>query len=160
MDDDPSKKGMKIHGTKVLGNTDQLNELIARHGIECVLIAIPVGRGPEIAQIVHKVRECKVEFKILPTISDLIDKPTSSVNQVRKLRLEDLLNRRPVQLDFAHITRETTGKTAVGDRRRWIDWLRTGSPAVRVNPRQLVLFERSENDLFKLCTNSSNVFLN
>jgi FlaA1/EpsC-like NDP-sugar epimerase len=27
-----------------------------------------------------------------------------------------------------------------------------------VNPRQLVLFERSENDLFKLCTELSNVF--
>ena len=67
---------MKINGAKVLGNTDQLNELIAKHGVECVLIAIPSAQGPEIAQIVHKVRECRVEFKILPTISDLIDKPS------------------------------------------------------------------------------------
>ena len=29
-----------------------------------------------------------------------------------------------------------------------------------MNPRQLVLFERSENDLFKLCTELSNVFPN
>ena len=28
MDDDPSKKGMKIHGVKVLGTTEELNELI------------------------------------------------------------------------------------------------------------------------------------
>ena len=35
------------------------------------------------------------------------------MNQVRKLRLEDLLNRRPVQLDFAHITAKLTGKTVM-----------------------------------------------
>ena len=158
VDDDPSKKGMKIHGTKVLGNTDQLNELIVRHGIECVLIAIPSAGGPEIAQIVHKVRECRVEFKILPTISDLIDKPTSSVNQVRKLRLEDLLNRRPVQLDFAHITAKLTGKTVLVTGAGGSIGSELVRQLSRVNPRQLVLFERSENDLFKLCTELSNVF--
>jgi FlaA1/EpsC-like NDP-sugar epimerase len=158
VDDDPSKKGMKIHGTKVLGNTDQLNELIARHGIECVLIAIPSAGGPEIARIVHKVRECRVEFKILPTISDLIDKPTSPVNQVRKLRLEDLLNRRPVQLDFAHITAKLTGKTVMVTGAGGSIGSELVRQLSRVNPRQLVLFERSENDLFKLCTELSNVF--
>ena len=158
VDDDPSKKGMKIHGTKVLGSTDQLNELIVRHGIECVLIAIPSAQGPEIAQIVHKVRECRVEFKILPTISELIDKPSSPVNQVRKLRLEDLLNRRPVQLDFQQITAKLTGKTVLVTGAGGSIGSELVRQLARVNPRQLVLFERSENDLFKLCTELSNVF--
>ena len=157
VDDDPSKKGIKIHGTKVLGNTDQLNELIARHDVECVLIAIPSPQGPEIAEIVRKVRECRVEFKILPTISELIDKP-SSVNQVRKLRLEDLLNRRPVQLDFAQITAKLAGKTLLVTGAGGSIGSELVRQLARVNPRQLVLFERSENDLFKLCTELSNVF--
>ncbi len=160
VDDDPSKKGMKINGAKVLGNTDQLNELIAKHGVECVLIAIPSAQGPEIAQIVRKVRECRVEFKILPTISDLIDKPSTAVNQVRKLRLEDLLNRRPVQLDFAHITAKLTGKTVMVTGAGGSIGSELVRQLSRVNPRQLVLFERSENDLFKLCTELSNVFPN
>jgi FlaA1/EpsC-like NDP-sugar epimerase len=160
VDDDPSKKGMKINGAKVLGSTDQLSELIVKHGVECVLIAIPSAQGPEIAQIVHKVRECRVEFKILPTISELIDKPASSVNQVRKLRLEDLLNRRPVQLDFAHITAKLTGKTVMVTGAGGSIGSELVRQLSRVNPRQLVLFERSENDLFKLCTELSNVFPN
>ena len=157
VDDDPSKKGLKIHGAKVLGNTDQLTELIAKHDVECVLIAIPSAQGPEVAQIVRKVRECRVEFKILPTISELIDKP-SSVNQVRKLRLEDLLNRRPVQLDFDQITAKLAGKTLLVTGAGGSIGSELVRQLARVNPRQLVLFERSENDLFKLCTELSNVF--
>src|SRR5215470_13524293 len=50
VDDDPRKKGMKIQGVKVLGGTDILVELIKRHVVQCVLIAIPSARGTQIAK--------------------------------------------------------------------------------------------------------------
>ena len=149
IDDDPSKMGIKINGIKVLGNTDQLNELIARHNVECILIAIPSAQGPEIARIIRKVRECRVEFKILPAITELIDKP-ASVNQVRKLRLEDLLNRRPVQLDFEKINEKLAGKTLLVTGAGGSIGSELVRQLARVSPRQLILLERSENDLFKL----------
>ncbi len=157
VDDDQSKKGVRIHGVKVLGTTEELNALISRYQIDCVLIAMPSARGSEVAQIVRKVRECKVEFKILPTISELIDKP-SSVKQVRKLRLEDLLNRQPVQLDLekikAKLANNTLLVTGAGGS--------IGSELVRqlagFGPRQLILLERSENDLFKLANELTNKF--
>ena len=132
-------------------------QLISRYQIDCVLIAMPSARGSEVAQIVRKVRECKVEFKILPTISELIDKP-SSVKQVRKLRLEDLLNRQPVQLDLekikAKLANNTLLVTGAGGS--------IGSELVRqlagFGPRQLILLERSENDLFKLANELTNKF--
>jgi len=149
VDDDPRKKGIKIHGVKVLGGTDILDEVIKRHVVQCVLIAIPSARGTQIAKIIQKVRECKVEFKILPSISELIDKPTS-INQVRKLRVEDLLNRDPVQLDLEKIRGKVENKTLLITGAGGSIGSELARQAAALGPRQLILLERSENDLFKV----------
>ncbi len=149
VDDDQSKKGVKIHGVKVLGDTDALHELIIRHRVGCVMIAIPRANGKLVERIIAKCRECKVDFKILPPIGELINK-SASVSQVRKLRVEDLLEREPVALDFDRIRGRIAGKviliTGAGGS--------IGSELVRqaaaLGARQLVLLDRSENDLFKL----------
>jgi FlaA1/EpsC-like NDP-sugar epimerase len=90
-----------------------------------------------------------VDFKILPPIGELINKPPS-ISQVRQLRVEDLLEREPVTLDMDQIRGRIENKvllvTGAGGS--------IGSELVRqaaaLNPRQLVLLDRSENDLFKL----------
>ena len=149
VDDDLSKKGVKIHGVKVLGSTDALPELVKEHRASCVMIAIPQVKGRLVERIIAKCRECKVDFKILPPIGELINKPPS-ISQVRQLRVEDLLEREPVTLDMDQIRGRIEDKvllvTGAGGS--------IGSELVRqaaaLNPRQLVLLDRSENDLFKL----------
>jgi FlaA1/EpsC-like NDP-sugar epimerase len=149
VDDDLSKKGVKIHGVKVLGSTDTLHEMIIEHHASCVMIAIPQVKGRLVERIIAKCRECKVDFKILPPIGELINKPPS-ISQVRQLRVEDLLERAPVTLDMDQIRGRIEDKvllvTGAGGS--------IGSELVRqaaaLNPRQLVLLDRSENDLFKL----------
>ncbi len=149
VDDDSSKKNVKIHGVKVLGNTDELHALIQEHQVHCVMIAIPRANGKVVERIIAKCRECKVEFKTLPPIGELINR-SASVSQVRKLRVEDLLERDPVALDFDRIRGRIAGKailiTGAGGS--------IGSELVRqaasLGARQLVLLDRSENDLFKL----------
>ena len=149
VDDDPSKKGVKIHGVKVLGTTEELHELILQYRVSCVMIAIPRANGKLVERIIAKCRECKVEFKTLPPIGELINR-SASVSQVRKLRVEDLLEREPVALDLDRIRGRVAGKvilvTGAGGS--------IGSELVRqaasLGARQLVLLDRSENDLFKL----------
>ena len=149
VDDDLSKKGVKIHGVKVLGNTDALHELIRKYRVGCVMIAIPRANGKVVERIIAKCRECKVDFKILPPIGELINK-SASVSQVRGLRVEDLLEREPVVLDYDRIRDRIAGRviliTGAGGS--------IGSELVRqaasLGARQLILLDRSENDLFKL----------
>lgn len=157
VDDDLSKKGVKIHGVKVLGSTDALHELILQFQVGCVMIAIPRANGRLVERIIAKCRECRVDFKILPPIGELINK-SASVSQVRKLRVEDLLEREAVPLDLDRIRGRIAGKviliTGAGGS--------IGSELVRqaasLDVRQLVLLDRSENDLFKLGHELSRTF--
>ncbi len=40
IDDDPAKKGQEIHGVKVLGSRDDMKNIIRRHGIQKVFLAV------------------------------------------------------------------------------------------------------------------------
>src|SRR5262249_39779022 len=142
-------KGIRIHGVKVLGSTNLLSTLIERYSISCVLIAIPSATGQQIQRIIGKCQECHIDFKILPTLSDRMDRRLL-VNQLRSVPVDDLLGRKPVHLDVDEIRNRFQGKVllitgAAGS---------IGSELVRqvapFEPRQVILFDRSENDLFKL----------
>ncbi|HYM08548.1 MAG TPA: nucleoside-diphosphate sugar epimerase/dehydratase [Terriglobales bacterium] len=149
VDDDLSKKGVKIHGVRVLGSTDALHELILEHQVSCVMIAIPRAKGRLVETIIAKCRECKVDFKILPPIGDWIAKPVS-LSQVRQLRVEDLLERAPVALDLDQIRGRITDKVLLVTGAGGSIGSELTRQAAALGPRRLVLLDRSENDLFKL----------
>jgi FlaA1/EpsC-like NDP-sugar epimerase len=149
VDDNHSKKGVKIHGVKVLGSTDALHELIIEHKVNCVMIAIPRAKGRLVETIIAKCRECKVDFKILPPIGDWINKPVS-LSQVRQLRVEDLLERAPVALDLDQIRGRITDKVLLVTGAGGSIGSELTRQAAALGPRRLVLLDRSENDLFKL----------
>ena len=149
LDDNLSKRGIRIHGIKVLGSTDAMSTLIERHSVSCVLIAIPSATSEQLQRIIRKCEECRVDFKILPSVSDRISRPLL-VTQLRNARVEDLLGRKPVRLDDEAIRKEFQDKTvfitgAAGS---------IGSELVRqvarFGPREVILFDRSENDLITL----------
>jgi FlaA1/EpsC-like NDP-sugar epimerase len=157
VDDEPGKLGISINGLKVLGATEDLTSLIAKHGVECVLIAIPSAKGRVIERIVDQCRECKVNFKILPSISELLNRQVS-VAQARKLSIEDLLSRQVVRPNLDLI------RSQIEDRVLLITGAggSIGSELVRQvashGPRQVVLLERSENDLFKISRELSVIY--
>lgn len=149
LDDDSSKKGIKIHGIKVLGSTDALDRLIERHSVSCVLIAIPSASGEQIQHIIGKCRECRVDFKILPQVGDRINRPLL-VNQLRNVRVEDLLGRKPVHLDVEAIRKEFQGNSVLISGAAGSIGSELVRQVARFGPREVILFDRSENDLFKL----------
>ena len=149
LDDNPSKKGIKIHGVKVLGPTDPLSFLIERHSVSCVLIAIPSATGPQIQRIISKCKECRVDFKILPPLNERLDR-SLLVSQVRSVRVEDLLGRKQIHLDMETMREAFQDKVVLITGAAGSIGSELARQAARFAPQQVILFDRSENDLFKL----------
>jgi len=99
VDDDRDKTGRKIHGIPVLGRTETIGELVSERNIDTIAIALPSADGKEISRIVEKCRDIKVNFTILPEMTDIVDGKVS-INTLREVRLEDLLGRDSVELDL------------------------------------------------------------
>ncbi len=149
IDDDPDKKGMKLHGISVLGSTRKLKEIIRINEIEDVIIAMPSADSKAIRNIVDSCKNANVTFKTLPSIGELID-GTLSISQIKNVEIEDLLGREPVAMDKELIGGYLTGKRvlitgAAGS---------IGSEICRqvalFKPAKLILLDQAETPLYEI----------
>jgi FlaA1/EpsC-like NDP-sugar epimerase len=147
IDDDPEKHGMRLNGIPVLGSTDSLNELVKKHSVEKVIIALPSAAGKVIRSIVGKCENAQVRFKIIPGLGDLI-KGKISVSQIKDVEIEDLLRRDPVVLDEAEISNYLAGKNVLVSGAGGSIGSEICRQVARFKPERLVLLDNAETPLF------------
>jgi FlaA1/EpsC-like NDP-sugar epimerase len=149
VDDDPTKKGIRVEGIKVLGSTDELPRLIEDNDIAHILIAIPSATGKQMQAIIDKCRQCKVAFKTLPAIGDII-RGAASATAVRSLRVEDLLARAPVRLDLVRMRAKFHDKAVLITGAAGSIGSELSRQIADFRPSKLVLFDQGESDLFDI----------
>ena len=111
IDDDPAKEGMFIHGIGVLGNRTNLPDVLRANAVDEILIAMPSAPSKEIREIVDMIREASAtqKIKILPGIIDLMD-GNAALKDIHEVKVEDLLGREPIQIDYTAIRSFVSGK--------------------------------------------------
>ena len=149
VDDDPTKKGIFIHGVPVLGTTDDIKDICEEEKVDEILIAVPSATQKELRRIIEMCRGTKLQFQTLPSMDDLIGGRVT-VSQIRKVEIEDLLGREAVELDS-----EAVGRF-VNERRVLISGAggSIGAEMCRqacvFAPAELILVEQAENNLFEI----------
>ena len=109
IDDDRSKVGNYIHGVKVVGGKDSIIEAAAQYKIDEIIIAMPGTSKLKQKEILDICKETKCELKTLPGIYQLVNGEVN-VSQLRKVDVEDLLGREPIEVDLNSIMNYVTGK--------------------------------------------------
>ena len=111
IDDDPAKEGIIIHGVKVIGHRKDIPDLLKGNEIDEILIAMPSAPSKEIRGIVNLITDANSlkKIKILPSIIDLMD-GNAALKDIQEVKVEDLLGREPVQIDYAAIRAFVSGK--------------------------------------------------
>ncbi len=146
-DDDTKKHGMYIHGVPVLGSIDQLPDLVKYYEIDELLVAISSISHQRMKRIFDACEKTGLKFKTLPGMGELIN-GRLSVNFIRDVAYEDLLGRDPVELDLKSIGEYlrdrvilvTGGCGSIGSE--------LCRQIAGFNPRNLVIFDKTENSLF------------
>lgn len=149
VDDDPEKKGMKLHGVPVLGAAKQLKPLILANEIEDVIIAMPSADGKVIRLIVDSCKNANVTFKTLPSIGELID-GTLTVSQIKNVEIEDLLGRDPVVLDRELIGGYLTGKRVLVTGAAGSIGSEVCRQVAQFRPEKMILLEQAETPLYEI----------
>ncbi len=111
LDDDPSKLGAHIQGVPVLGAIDQIENFLTAYKVEEIIITLGALPGKTISNIIKVCEAYKIHAKILPSIGEIFAGKKSSYNQLREVRVEDLLGRDPVDLEIESIKSYLTGQT-------------------------------------------------
>jgi FlaA1/EpsC-like NDP-sugar epimerase len=153
VDDDPTKRGMRLEGVRILGNTEsELPRILDESEPDELIIAIPSAPGTLRARVVRAGRERGIPVRTLPTVFELLQSSASGavVRQVREVRVEDILGREPVRMEVdrvgAYLANEVVMVTGAGGS--------IGSELcrqiARVAPRRLVLIDHAEESLFRI----------
>ncbi|MBT1070599.1 polysaccharide biosynthesis protein [Geobacter chapellei] len=149
VDDDPEKKGMKLHGIRVLGTTKQLKSLIVANEIEEVVIAMPSADGQTIRSIIDNCKNANVTFKTLPSIGELINGKLT-ISQIKNVEIEDLLGRDPVVLDRELIGGYLTGKRVLITGAGGSIGSEICRQVAKFKPEKLILLEQAETALYEI----------
>ncbi|WP_018294071.1 polysaccharide biosynthesis protein [Mariprofundus ferrooxydans] len=112
LDDAVPRQGQEIHGVRVIGRLVDLEKVVACHGVEVVLLAIPSASHQTIQSIVQRCQKIGVQCRILPSVTELADGRVE-VSRLRSVQIEDLLGRDIVELDYAGIHQLIAGETVL-----------------------------------------------
>jgi len=149
-DDDPSKRGRRIHGVQVKGTIHDAPKYVKALKLREILVAIPStdeNRRQEILQELSGLR--RVKITVLPGTLELIhQKPIRS--QLRDIQIEDLLGRDPVQLDVAPIDAFLGGKTVLITGGGGSIGSELCRQVMRHDPKKLVIVDIYENNAYDI----------
>src|SRR5581483_3060538 len=107
VDDDVKKRGKEIHGVGVLGSTADIPDLVA--DIDVILIAVPSARSKDMRRIVGICEKTQVAFRTLPRLEDVVT-GKATIKALRDVKIDDLLGREPVTLEWDAIRQSSQGK--------------------------------------------------
>lgn len=152
-DEDPNKIGMTLESLRVLPFS-QLSDFFAKNNISIIIISIqnlPAAKKNEITEIalLHDVK-----VLVVPPVLKWINGELS-FKQIKQIKIEELLEREPIQMDQSLVSPEIYGKTI------WITGAAgsIGSEIVRqllsFRFKKLVLIDNAETPTFFL-TNFCN----
>lgn len=151
IDDDPLKVGRRIHGIRVLGTRSQLADIIDEFEPSEILLALPGVPAETIREIVRAIEPYKLPIKTLPALKDIINGRVG-VEQIRQLKVEDLLARPPVGLDPKPVRQLIHGHRVMITGAGGSIGSELCRQVLRLGPSALILFERYENSLHAIRT--------
>ncbi len=149
MDDNPGLRGMEIHGVPIYGPTGRLAEVVEKHDVDEVLIAMPSASMAEFQRIVDLAqRTGKAVKTVRPLQSTHLGKV--GVDNISDVRIEDLLGRQPVQTDYSQIRDFINGKTVLVSGAGGSIGSELVNQICRHNPAGIILVDQDESSLYRI----------
>lgn len=160
VDDDKNKQKMTItERVKVQGYIEDIPELVKKFRIKKIIIAIPTLSQKRLNEINEICNIEGVELFKMPNIEDVLSGEIE-VNSLKKVEVEDLLGRDPVELDMALISRELTNKTILVTGAGGSIGSEICRQVSKFEPKKIILLGHGENSIYLIHQELNNTYGN
>ena len=149
VDDDARKQGKDLHGIPVVGECAELPQLAKDYEADIILIALPSARSQQLRRIVEHCELSGVPFRTLPRMQDLVS-GNVGLRELREVKLDDLLGRDAVKLDWEGIRAGVQNRTIMVTGGGGSIGSELCRQIARLGPAHLVVFEQSEFNLYAI----------
>ena len=146
VDDDSDKKGMRLHGLQILGDRHAIPQIVARRQVDLIVIAIYNISGDDFRAILDICEQTPAVIKVLPSIFDFIQ-GVNGLSPIRDVTAEDLLGRKPVEIDREACRSLLEGKIVLVTGAAGSIGSELCRQIINFGPRQLLMLDNNESDL-------------
>ena len=148
VDDDPTKVGHSVNGVPVFA-ASSLASLVIDQGVTDILLALPTASRARRKAIIESLRHIPVHIRTLPDWGDLASGRVT-IQDFKELDIEDLLGRDPVPPNTDLLARNLAGKVVLVTGAGGSIGSELCRQIVAERPRQLLLLEHSEYNLYSI----------
>ncbi len=144
-------KGLQLRGIPIYSPEVDLGGLVKRKEVNKLFFLPPLNTPSHIREIMHAVGNAKVvcEYQFMPSIDDLAS-GRLTVDRMRRVKIEDLLHRKPHEIDFDPIASRIKGQRVLVTGAGGSIGSEICRQVLELEPESLVLFESSEYGLFEI----------
>lgn len=109
VEDKVNRVGKNSRGLRILHITEIDQAFIKKHDVDEVIIAVENNDPERLARVTDHFQQLNLELQIMQPGRSLLN--GGGKRQIRKLRIEDLLGRKPIKLDNPVVEKELVGRT-------------------------------------------------
>ena len=145
VDDNPEKRGIPV-----LGEVEDIPDLVEKKGISEIIIAIPRIKGNRLNEIVSVCKSTKCRVRILADPGGIKERPVDGRQAFREVNTSDFLSRDEVTLDMESIRGYLSGKVVLVTGGGGSIGSEICRQVMRFGPKLLIIFDVYENCAYEL----------
>ncbi|MDQ7005112.1 MAG: nucleoside-diphosphate sugar epimerase/dehydratase [Ghiorsea sp.] len=149
LDDERKKKGMDIHGVRVLGGLMELEHIAVDLEIDEVLVALPSANKSLLQGLVKLCAGLHIMCKTVPSLEE-IGEHTLKTGDLRSIRLEDLLGRDEINLDNQRVCNFIRGKKIMVTGAGGSIGSELCRQLITFSPSALIMLDHAEFNLYQI----------
>ncbi|YCH07743.1 polysaccharide biosynthesis protein [Arthrobacter sp. alpha11c] len=146
IDDDPSKRNLRLAGVPVLGDSSRLSQIVNESDVEVLIVSIARADSELLRSISDAAAACGIQVKVLPSLSEIMEGRAAPAD-VRDIAIEDLIGRHPVDTEVASIAGDLKGKRVLVTGAGGSIGSELCRQIVRFEPAELMMLDRDESGL-------------
>jgi FlaA1/EpsC-like NDP-sugar epimerase len=148
VDDDYRLDMQRIDGLTIW-HSARLNDVVDRHHVDEVLLAIPSASRSRRREIIERLQASPVRVRSLPSVANIIDGRVS-ISDLREVQVEELLGREPVEPNEILLGKTLVGKTVLVTGAGGSIGSELCRQIMLCHPAHLILVEQSEYALYAI----------
>jgi len=158
LDDEVERIGTFIHNVKVLGKIKDLESIACSYDIQSIVIAIPSLEHKKLQDIYHMASSAGIiDIKVVPRLYTQWT-PELYRGNLEEVKMEDLLGRKQVSVDFLKIKSIIEDKVVLITGAGGSIGSEIAYQLCSFSPAKLILFEIDETEIFNLENKLKDIF--
>ncbi len=149
LDDDPEKLHLRIRGIPVIGKISEMATIARRFKIKKIILAIPSASGKTLREILEIASENKIETLTVPGVNEILSGKVD-IAKLRKIEVEDLLRRPPIQTDIYEVSNFLTNKVVLLTGGGGSIGSELCRQILKTNPNKIIILGHGENSIFEI----------